>query len=199
MGGRRPARAVRTHHLWWWLGGAGAVALVSAVAVGVFVWGAPVPSGPASPGLSASPAATSASAPLPVSATPTPSVSPTPSATPTPTPTPSPTRAVQKVAYCKAFRQITTGPVSTGSGDEALDYDALADRFTVLITVYSSAAKAAPSSLDRQYAAVLAYLTDMREAVVTKDLDGIKAMIANLELLNEAMAAIQEKSEEICG
>ncbi|MCC6497580.1 MAG: hypothetical protein IT193_15110 [Propionibacteriaceae bacterium] len=101
--------------------------------------------------------------------------------------------------YCQAFAKIRTTPVSAESEEGGVDFDALADRFTALIKVYSSAAKAAPSSLDRQYAVVLAYLKDMRKAVVTRDLDGIKQMMQNLELLNESMAAIQKASEEICG
>ncbi len=197
MSGSRPTRAVPTHRLWWWLGGAAVIGLVIAVVAVSAGWGVPTPPASASP----SPTSISASPSVSVSATasPTPTPSDTPSATPSVTPSPSATRTVDKAPYCRAFAQIKTRPVSANSEDGGVDFDALADRFSALIKVYSQAAKAAPSSLDRQYAVVLAYLKDMRAAVVSRDLDGIKQMITNLDLLNQYMAAIQRESEQICG
>lgn len=199
MGGSRPARAVPNRSVWWWL--AGAVALGLVITVIAVVVGRPAPAAPAPAGPTASPAT---SAPV-RSATPTPTPTPTPTAGGTASPSPSatsrptPTRAVQKEAYCKAFARIRTGSVSADSDGDGVDFNELADLFGRLITEYGRAAKAAPSSLDREYAAVLAYLKDMRQAVVSRDLDGIKLMMANLELLNEAMAQIEAESEQICG
>ena len=198
MSGSRPARAMPTRRIWWWLGGAAVAGLaITVVAVSSGI-GAPAPSPTPSASQTVSAAGPS------VSASPSPSITATPSATPTPAvtssakPSATVTRAVQKEAYCRAFAEIKTGSVSTESEDGGVDFDELADQLASLIKSYSRAAKAAPSSLDRQYAAVLGYLKDMRAAVVSRDLDGIKLMITNLELLNKAMAAIQTESEKIC-
>lgn len=198
MSGSRPARALPTHRIWWWLGGAAVIGLVIAIVAVSTGWGAPTTPASASPTPTASTVGPSATATATASASPSPSPSKTPSATPSATPTPSASRTVDRVPYCQAFAQIRTKPVSAESEEGGVDFDALADRFADLIKVYGRAAKAAPSSLDRQYAVVLAYLKDMRTAVVTRDLEGIKQMIQNLELLNESMAAIQKASEQIC-
>ncbi|MFT4108573.1 hypothetical protein [Propionicimonas sp.] len=194
MSGSRPGRALPRKHLWWWLGG---VALVIVVVIAMLA----VTLGWGDPGSTASPIPTVASASASPSDSATVPASATPSATATATtasPSPTPTRAVKKLAYCKAYKQITTRRVQNSSEDGSVDFDKLADLFSSLITSYSSAAKAAPSSLDTEYAVVLAYLKDMKKAVVSQDLDGIKAMISNIDLLNEHMTTIQKQSQKIC-
>ena len=185
--------------MWWWVAGAVALGLVITVIVVTVGRPSPATPGPAGPGTSpatsAAPSATASRTPTP---TPTPSASATPTTGPSTAPRPTPTRAVQKEAYCKAFSRIRTGSVSADSNGDGVDFNELADLFGRLITEYGRAAKAAPSSLDHEYARVLAYLKDMREAVVSRDLDGIKAMMDNLELLNEEMARIEAESEQIC-
>jgi len=194
MRGSRPARAARTKRLWWWLGGAAAIAVaITVVAVSTSI-GAPAPS--ASPTI----AGTTASTPTAtVSATPTQEPTPTQSATTTPTPSASSTRPVQKAAYCAAFAKIKTRSVTASTDGGGVDFDELYALFGSLIKSYSAAAKSAPSSLDKEYAQVLGYLKEMRQAVKSRDLDGIKLMIKNLELLNDAMTSIQTQSEKICG
>jgi hypothetical protein len=193
MQGSRPARAARTKRLWWWLGGAAVVAVAIAVLAVSTSIGAPVPSAPTATATSA------AAAPTP-SVEVTPTTGPTPTATPTPTtPSASATRPVKKAAYCAAFAKIKARSVDTSSDGGGVDFDKLAALFASLTTSYSAAAKSAPSSLDREYAQVLGYLKEMRKAVVSRDLDGIKLMIKNLELLNGAMTSIQTQSEKICG
>lgn len=198
MSGSRPARAVPTRRIWWWIGGAAVVGLAISVVAVTLGMGAPTPSATPSPSPTAASVSTSDSPSPSPSPSLTPSVTPSPTATPSRTPAPTPTRAVQKVAYCRVFAQIKAGSVSAESEDGQVDFNQLAAQFSSLIKSYSRAAKAAPSSLDREYAVVLAYLKDMREAVVSRDLDGIKLMITNLELLNKSMAAIQAESEKIC-
>ena len=105
---------------------------------------------------------------------------------------------MDKAPYCAAFAKIRSGAVSTTSEDGSVDLNALAARFSSLIKSYSAAAKSAPSSLDKEYAKVLGYLTEMRKAVLSKNVDDIKLMISNLELLNNAMASIQSQSVKIC-
>jgi len=193
MSRSRPAHAVATkRRIWWWVAGATAIVVVVGVAAFATGWGAPKAPTTASPSPTEPTAATTETASA--SATPTPSAT-----TASPTPSPSTTRPVQKIAYCKAWKQITTSSVTSGSDEGSVDFAELADLFSSLIKSYSSAAKAAPSSLDQEYATVVAFLKDMRTAVVAKDLDGIKAMIANLDLLNDHMATIQKESERICG
>lgn len=195
MSRSRPAHAVATkRRIWWWVAGATAIVVVVGVAAFATGWGAPKAPTTASPSPTEPTAATTETASASASPTPTPSAT-----TASPTPSPSTTRPVQKIAYCKAWKQITTSSVTSGSDEGSVDFAELADLFSSLIKSYSSAAKAAPSSLDQEYATVVAFLKDMRTAVVAKDLDGIKAMIANLDLLNEHMATIQKESERICG
>lgn len=197
-----PARALPRHRWWWWLGGALAGVLVVTAAVVLALQGTATPSAAGSPGATATPGTASSPAPTsatPTVATPSASVTVTPTPTPTPTPVAPTTRAVQREAYCAAFSRIRSGSISAQADDGGIDYDELAGKFTGLIRSYSRAAAAAPSSLDREYAAVLGYLREMRAAVQSRDLDGIKLMITNLELLNQSMAAIEAESEEICG
>jgi len=106
---------------------------------------------------------------------------------------------VQKAAYCAAFKKIKTRTVTASSEGGGVDFDELAALFRSLIRSYSAGAKSAPSSLDKEYAQVLGYLKEMLKAVESRDLEGIKLMIKNLELLNDAMTSIQTQSEKICG
>lgn len=139
-------------------------------------------------------------------ATPTPTVTATPTPTPTETPTvpessptPTPTPSKEQTPYCKAFTRITTGGIAAEGEDGSVDFPALSAEFGTLIKRYSAAGALAPDSLKADYAKVLAYLRQGKEAVDAKDLDGLKVMVKNLSSLNATMSNIQAESTALCG
>lgn len=176
---------------WWWIsGGVVAVAAIVTLAVVGFAGGQPTDpaTASASPTTSTSPTAITAS---PSASATTTAASSTASATPT--------RAVKKLAYCRVYAQIRSDTSVSAPDGESVDFAQLSKTFAKRIKSYRTAAAAAPSSLDADYAKVLGYLTEAKKAVDSQDLDAIKDVLANLPLLNESMATIQAESQEICG
>lgn len=171
-----------------WIVLAGAVALALVIGGVAFALTRPAPTAgeqPTAPVTSASP-----------TAAPAPTLTPTSTVT-SASPTASATK--EQSPYCKAFARITAGGIDAGENEGAVDFAALKKTFDQLIKNYSAAAKLAPASLEDDYAKVLAYLKQGREAVTGKDLDELKTMVKNLSKLNDAMAAIQSESQALCG
>lgn len=171
---------------WWWIGGGAAVAIAAVITAFTMVPGG-TPGGP-TPAASAGSAAAS-TAP-----------SSNESASPSAVSSPSPSRKVKKLAYCDAYAKITSTSVSpTQDEDAPADLAKLSSHLKSLQKQYARAAKAAPSSLDSQYAKVLDYLTQMRKAADSNDPTQVVLLVKNLNLLNESMSQIASASKEICG
>lgn len=182
----KQAGRLNSNRTWWWL-----TAVVAAIAIVVTVV---IASGAGAPGGSGSAGAT-ASGVVPTESA-SGAVSPGASSA---APSATPSRKVKKLAYCSTYAEIKTPKVSSTDDEGNLDFAALSKQFGQLIKMYSRAAKAAPSSLDADYAAVLGYLKEMKAAADSRELDQIKVLVTNLELLNNAMAKIQTESKAICG
>jgi hypothetical protein len=102
--------------------------------------------------------------------------------------------------YCPAFRQITKGGVSTPGGDEddQVDLAELSRTFARLLTLYETAARVSPRSLRDDYAQAIGYLKQGEKATASKDVQLLKALVVNLDNLNDSMDAIQSKSATFC-
>ncbi|WP_162891113.1 hypothetical protein [Aeromicrobium sp. A1-2] len=106
-----------------------------------------------------------------------------------------------KDVYCPAFAQIQSGGLTTpGDNDEdGVDLAELSATFDGLITRYSKAERVAPLSLRDEYAQALGYLRQGKKATTSKDVELLKALVVNLESLNDSMDTIQGKSAQFCG
>jgi len=75
----------------------------------------------------------------------------------------------------------------------------LSTKFAGLIATYSAAQALAPADLKDDYASVLRYLVQAKQAVDSRDFEQVKTMVKNLSSLNATMASIQTQSQQLCG
>lgn len=178
----------RVKRRWPVLAGAVAVALLVGVAAFAIAGpgrsgGQPTPAGSPTPPVTSVPVETPAETPVEA-----------PSATPSSTATPK-----EQTPYCKAVANIRSGGLEASNNEGNLDFEALSKNFAELIKLYSAAAEHAPAELAGEYRTALNYLKEMKAAVDSRDLEGIKKMVRNLSSLNDTMATIQTESERLCG
>lgn len=174
--------------LWWIVGGV--VIALLAVGIGVAV------SRNGSGHTAETPVATTESP------SPTPSLSATvePSTSETPSPLASRTSVKSKSPYCQAYQTILDTAPTTESSDEegSADLKKLSATYAALITKYSAAAELAPASLKDDYAKVIRYLKDFKITVDSGDWNAVRAQLAVLFKINDAMDSIQKQSDKIC-
>lgn len=103
--------------------------------------------------------------------------------------------------YCPAFAQIQEGGLagSGGEEDESVDLAELSQTFDTLLTRYGQAERVAPLELREDYAQALGYLRQGKRATESGDVELLKALVVNLESLNDSMETIQSESESLCG
>lgn len=114
---------------------------------------------------------------------------------------PNDTRPPDKDVYCPAFRQIRGGGLTTPGDDEqdGVDLAELSRTFDSLLTRYGRAERVSPLSLRDDYAQALGYLEQGKKATASNDVELLKALVVNLDSLNDSMDAIQAKSAQFCG
>lgn len=103
-------------------------------------------------------------------------------------------------AYCPAYAQIREGGLTTPGTDEdeQIDLGELSRTFVQLIERYETAARVAPQELRDDYARALDYLRQGRRATQSQDVELLKALVVNLESLDDSMSAIQSASARYC-
>lgn len=106
-----------------------------------------------------------------------------------------------KDAYCPAFDQIREGGLTTpGAEDEdGVDLAKLSRTFDGLLSRYRAAERVSPLSLRDDYAQALGYLEQGKKATTSGDIDLLKALVVNLDSLNDSMDTIQTRSAQFCG
>lgn len=106
-----------------------------------------------------------------------------------------------KDVYCPAFDKIRGGGLTTPGDDEeaGADLAELSRTFDGLLARYGKAASVAPLSLRDDYAQALGYLRQGKKATDSQDLGLLKALVSNLDSLNDSMTSIQAKSAQFCG
>lgn len=102
--------------------------------------------------------------------------------------------------YCPAYAEIREGGLSTPGSDEdaPVDLAELATTFERLIDRYEAAARVAPVALRDDYAQALQYLRQGRRATSTQDVDLLRALVVNLDSLDDTIGAIQTVSDRLC-
>lgn len=105
-----------------------------------------------------------------------------------------------KDVYCPAFRRIRDGGLTRPGDDEesGVDLAELSRTFDGLISRYSAAERVSPLSLRDDYAQALGYLRQGKKATDSEDIGLLKALVANLDSLNDSMESIQAKSATFC-
>ncbi len=131
------------------------------------------------------------------SGTPTSPSDPTGQAAPGPSGRATSTRVASP--YCQQYERILAGGGNTDQNEDSVSLDELSKTFAQLIDKYSKAKKLAPPELQASYTKVIDRLTSMKSAVDDRDLDRIKAMLGQLDSLNDTMDRIQQVSRQLCG
>jgi len=124
------------------------------------------------------------------------------STTAVPEPTLDPTaHPPDKDEYCPAFDKIKAGGFETQADENAdgqVDLDELGRKFDELTQKYTAAEKVSPASLRDDYARALGFLREGKKAVESRDIELLKALVSNLDTLNESMETIETKSDPFC-
>lgn len=106
-----------------------------------------------------------------------------------------------KDAYCPAFRKIREGGLTTpgGEDEDGVDLAELSRTFDGLLSRYLTAQRVSPLSLRDDYAQAVGYLKQGKKATTSRDVDLLKALVVNLDNLNDSLDAIETRSAQFCG